>query len=359
MTTHGIDTLVNLLEPLLADPDVMEIMIDGYDRVYMERRGQFEDVETPFMDNDHLLEVITGAFAALGRPVGPEHPIADIRLPDGSRMNTVLPPVALTGPTLVIRKFPARRLTGEQLVGFNSWSQDMMTFLQACIRGRLNIAVSGGTGAGKTTVLNILGQMIPQDERVIVVENATELRLPHRRLVRLESRPADLMGKGEVTVRDLVINAMRMRPDRIILGEARAGEAMEIIQAMGTGHDGSMLSVHATGIQDVLSRLEVMILMAGMDLPLITIRQRLASSLQLITYQERMTDGRRKMLRIAEVVGMAGQAIETRDIFAFHQTGMEGDRIVGEYKPTGYVPTFYARMRAEGIDLPERIFQPK
>ncbi|MFC1959870.1 CpaF family protein [Chloroflexota bacterium] len=359
MTAQGIDNLMDLLEPFLADPDIVEIMVDGYDRVYVERHGQFEDVQSPFRDNDHLLAVIMDAYAALGRPVGPEKPMEDVRLSDGPRMNTVLPPIALTGPTLVIRKFSNKSLTADQLVEFGSWNQDIMTFLQACVKGRLNIAVSGGTGSGKTTVLNVIAGMIPPDERVIVVENATELRLPHKRLIRLESRPADFEGRGEVTIRDLVTNVMRMRPDRVVLGEVRAGEAMEIIQAMSTGHDGSMLSIHATSIQDVLHRLEMLILMAGLDLPLVTIRQRIVSSLQLITYLELMTDGKRRMLKIAEVVGMAGQSIETRDIFEFHQTGMDGDYIVGEYRPTGYVPTFYARMKAEGSDLPESIFQPK
>lgn len=360
MTRLEQSDLVSLLEPLLADPAVIEILVDGYDRVYVERQGAaFADVDSPFHSNEHLASVVSAAFAALGYTLDARHPIGDLRLSDGSRMNAVLPPVSLTGPTLVIRKFPSDPLTVDQLIEFGSWNEPIVTFLRACVAARLNVAVAGGTGSGKTTVLNILARMIPIEERVIVVENATELRLPHRRLVRLESRPPDADGRGEVNVRDLVINAMRMRPDRIVLGEARAGEALDMLHAMNTGHDGSMFSVHATSPRDVVARLEVMCLMAGMDLPLRAIREQVAGAIQLITYQERLSDGRRKMMKITEVSGMAGDIITMNDIFEYHQTGLDATgRVEGYFRATGYVPDFMKRIRAAGIDLPMTLFEP-
>jgi pilus assembly protein CpaF len=359
MTTLDQSELVTLLEPILSDPGVMEILVDGYDHVYVERHGRLEDVDSPFQSNDHLASAITGAFATLGFQVDADCPIGDLRLPDGSRMNAVLPPVALTGPALVIRKFPPLSLTVDQLITLGSWNEPIVSFLQACVLARANIALAGGTGSGKTTLLNILARMIPFDERVIVVENATELRLPHRWLVRLESRPPDASGRGAVTTRDLIANAMRMRPDRIVLGETRAGEALDMLQAMSTGHDGSLLSLHAGSPRDAITRLELMCLMAGMELPLSAIREQIASAIQIITYQERLADGRRKVMKVTEVCGLEGDSVVLNDIFEFRQTGTDGERrIQGRFVATGYVPDFIRRIRGVGIDLPMAIFEP-
>ena len=350
---------IDLLGPLgalYADDSVAEIMVDCYDRVYVERQGVLEDVPSPFANNAQLIALITALTGAAGRTANAAQPVADFRLPDGSRTNAVLPPVALTGPTLVIRKFPSRKLTIEDLLGFGCWSEPMVAFLRACVQARLNIVVTGGTSSGKTTVLNLIAGMASADERLIVVENHTELRLPHRRLVRLESRPPDPEGQGAVSIRQLVVNATHMRPDRIILGEATGPEALDMLQAMNNGHDGSLFSLHATSPRDALTRLETLGLMAAPELPLLTLRQQIADAVHLITYQELMPDKTRRMTRIAEVTGFEGQAITLQDIFEFRQTGVQDGRVIGTYAATGHLPRALGRLRDAGVDLPLEIF---
>jgi pilus assembly protein CpaF len=349
-----------VLEPFLNDSEIMEILVDGHSHVYVSRRGEFTDVPSPFRDEAHLLDVIDAILAPLGRRADETCPMVDARLPDGSRVNIVVRPVSLIGPTLVIRKFPPKSLTVEDVLRFGSWNEDMVTFLRACIQGRLNMIVAGGVGSGKTSLLNILAGMIPADERIITVENAGELRLPPRlkRVVKLESRPPNVEGKGEVTMRDLVVNALRMRPDRLIAGEVRAGEALELFQAMNTGHDGTMMTVHASSLHDVLVRLEVAVTMANPALPLLTVRQMMASAIDLITYQERLIDGKRKMIKVAEVVGMQGDVVALRDIFEFRQTGMQDGQVVGHFTATGHIPGFFNHLREAGVDLPVSLFTP-
>jgi pilus assembly protein CpaF len=348
------------LEPLLGDPEVVEILVDGHDRVYVEREGRFVDVPSPFRDEEHLMQVIQAILAPLGQTADASSPLADARLPDGSRVNVVLPPISLVGPVLTIRKLGLSPLSGEDLIRFGAWSEEMLRFLTACVHGRLNIVVAGGVGAGKTTVLNILAGMIPSEERIITIESAGELRgLEHlKRVVRMESRPPNAEGKGEVTLRDLVINSLRMRPDRLLLGECRGAEALHILQAMNTGHDGTMLSIHANGPHDALARFETMALMDNPSLPLLTVRQQMASAIDLITYQERLHDGKRKILKVTEVVGMRGDAIQLQDLFEFRQTGVVEGRIQGTFAPTGHIPGFLEPLIAQGIDLPASLFTP-
>jgi pilus assembly protein CpaF len=348
--------LLGPLGPLYADDTVSEIMVDGHDRVYVERQGVLEDVPSPFADSAALIALVTALTTAAGRPASEAQPVVDFRLPDGSRTNAVLPPIALTGPTLVIRKFPARQLTIEDLLGFGSWSEPMAAFLRACVQARLNMVITGGTGSGKTTVLNLIAGMAPAEERLVVVENATELRLPQRRVVRLESRPPDTEGRGAVSLRQLVVNATHMRPDRIVLGEATGPEALDMIQAMNNGHDGSLFSLHATSPRDALTRLETLGLMAAPELPLLTLRQQIASAVHLITYQEHMPDKRRRMTKIAEVTGFEGQAITLQDIFEFRQTGFQNGQVTGTYTATGHLPRVLGRLRDAGVDLPLEIF---
>ncbi len=361
MNAKEINNILAPLQPFLDDPNVTEIMVDGFDNVYVERQGQFEDVPSPFHDNQHLLDVIKQTAVALGRPLGDGELMMDGRLPDGARFNAVLPPVAILGPSLVIRKFAARRFTFDDLVHFGSLSQPIVAFLRACVEGRLNIVVSGGTASGKTTVLNIITDLIPPDERIVTVENAAELRPSPtlKRLVRLESQPGGAGGEGIVSMRDLVINAMRMRPDRLIIGEVRAGEAIDVFQALNTGYDGSMFSLHAKGIHDALSRLETMVYMAMPSLPLLQVRQQMASAIDVILHQERLRDGTRKVLRVSEVVGMQGDAILVQDIFRFQETGMEDGRIQGQFLPTGYIPTFIKKLHQAGATVPMSLFTPQ
>ncbi len=351
------------LEPLLNDPEVIEIMIDGHDKVYVEKEGAgIMDVPTPFRNEEQLMDVIETIFVHMvGIRVSESNPIADARLSDGSRVNVVIPPISLSGPVLTIRKFMGRALTVQDLLDFGSWSEDIVAFLQACVQGRLNIAVAGGIGSGKTAVMNLLAGMISPDERVITVENVGELQLPKelRRVIRLESRPANIEGRGEVTIRDLVINSLRMRPDRIIVGEVRANEAFDLFHAMNTGHDGTMMTVHASNVRDVLTRLETAITLSFPALPLLSVRQQMASALDLITYQERLRDGSRKVLKVAEVVGMQGDVIVLKDIFEFRQTGVENGKIKGHFTATGHIPRFLDRFQAAGIELPLSLFTPQ
>jgi pilus assembly protein CpaF len=344
------------IEPLLADESITEIMVNGPNKIYIERKGKLEKVNLTFESDDHLMRIIDRIVSPLGRRIDESSPYVDARLPDGSRVNAIIPPLALNGPTLTIRKFSKTPLTVDDLIRFGSITSEAIEFLRACVIARLNIIVSGGTGSGKTTFLNILSGFIPDDERIITVENAAELQLRQEHVVTLESRPPNIEGKGEVSIRDLVINCLRMRPDRIVVGECRGGEALDMLQAMNTGHDGSLTTAHANSPRDTLSRLETMVLMAGMDLPVRAIREQVASAVDLIIQQSRMQDGSRKVINITEVQGMEGDVIVMSDIFAFEQQGMEAGRVIGRLKPTGIRPKFVERIEQANIHLPPGIF---
>ena len=344
------------LEILLADENVSEIMVNGPDKVFVERKGKLTKTNIIFESNEHVLKVIDRIVSPLGRRIDESSPYVDARLPDGSRVNAIIPPLALNGPTLTIRKFEKDPLTIDDLIRFGSMSAETAEFLKACVKSRLNIVVSGGTGSGKTTLLNVLSSFIPNDERIITIENAAELQLRQEHVVTLESRPPNIEGKGEVTIRDLVINCLRMRPDRVVVGECRGGETLDMLQAMNTGHDGSLTTAHANSPRDMLSRLETMCLMAGMDLPVRAIREQVASAVDVIIQQTRLRDGSRKVVNVTEVQGMEGDVIVMSDIFAFEQQGIENGKIVGRLKPTGIRPKFYERMEASGIVLPPNVF---
>ncbi len=344
------------IEPLLKDPNVSEVMVNGPDQVYVERSGKLVLTDVKFQDDDHVMRVIDRIVSPLGRRVDESSPTVDARLPDGSRVNAIIPPIALNGPTITIRKFSKDPLLVEDLVRFGTFTAEMATFLKACVEARLNVVVSGGTGSGKTTMLNVISSFIPDDERIVTIENAAELQLRQDHVVRLESRPSNIEGKGEVTIRDLVINSLRMRPERIVVGECRGGEALDMLQAMNTGHDGSMTTAHANSPRDTLSRLETMCLMAGMDLPMRAIREQIASAVDLIVQQERLKDGSRKITAVTEVQGMEGDVIVLQDVFIFEQTGMENGKIQGRMKPTGIRPKFMSRFEAYNIYLPPNVF---
>jgi pilus assembly protein CpaF len=344
------------LETLLADESITEIMVNGSQKVYIERQGKIEKTNLAFESDDHLMRIIDRIVSPLGRRIDESSPYVDARLPDGSRVNAIIPPLALNGPTLTIRKFSKVPLTIDDLIRFGSITTEAIEFLNACVVARLNVIVSGGTGSGKTTFLNILSSFIPNDERIITVENAAELQLRQEHVVTLESRPPNIEGKGEVTIRDLVVNCLRMRPDRIVVGECRSYEALDMLQAMNTGHDGSLTTLHSNSTRDTLARLETMVLMAGMDLPMRAIREQISSAVDLIVHQERMRDGSRKIVSIAEVQGMEGDVIVMSDIFSFEQQGMEGGRVIGRLKPTGIRPKFIERIETANIHLPAGIF---
>jgi pilus assembly protein CpaF len=344
------------LEPLLGDESITEIMVNGSQKVFIERQGKIEKTSMTFESDDHLMRIIDRIVSPLGRRIDESSPYVDARLPDGSRVNAIIPPLALNGPTLTIRKFSKVPLSIDDLIRFGSVTPEAMEFLQACVIARLNVIVSGGTGSGKTTFLNILSGYIPGDERIITVENAAELQLRQEHVVTLESRPPNIEGKGEVTIRDLVVNCLRMRPDRIVVGECRSGEALDMLQAMNTGHDGSLTTAHSNSPRDTLARLETMCLMAGMDLPVRAIREQIASAVDLIVHQDRMRDGTRKVVNITEVQGMEGDVIVMSDIFAFEQQGMEAGRVIGRLKPTGIRPKFVERIESANIHLPAGIF---
>lgn len=344
------------LEALLSDESVSEIMVNGPEKVFVERKGKLSLTNIVFENNEHVMRVIDRIVSPLGRRVDESSPYVDARLPDGSRVNAIIPPLALNGPTLTIRKFEKDPLTIDDLVRFGSITSETAEFMRACVMARLNIVVSGGTGSGKTTLLNVLSSFIPNDERIVTVENAAELQLRQEHVVTLESRPPNIEGKGEVTIRDLVINTLRMRPDRIVVGECRGGETLDMLQAMNTGHDGSLTTAHANSPRDMLSRLETMCLMAGMELPVRAIREQIASAVDVIIQQARMRDGSRKIISLTEVQGMEGDVIVMSDIFAFEQQGMENGKIIGRLKPTGIRPKFYDRIEAAGISLPPNIF---
>jgi pilus assembly protein CpaF len=344
------------LQPLLEDDSITEIMVNGPKNVYIERKGKLHRVPVTFENNDHVMRVIDRIVAPLGRRIDESSPYVDARLPDGSRVNAVIPPISLVGPTLTIRKFSKNPITIDQLIQFGSVTHEAVQFLKACVEARLNVLISGGTGSGKTTLLNIMSGFIPDDERIITIENAAELQLRQEHVVTLEARPPNIEGRGEITIRDLVINSLRMRPERIIVGECRGGETLDMLQAMNTGHDGSMTTAHANSPRDALSRVETMCLMAGMELPVRAIREQAASAIDVICQQERMRDGTRKVTHITEVSGMEGDVITMTDLFIFEQTGVEAGKVVGRLRPTGLRPKFIDKIEAAGISLPPSIF---
>ncbi|NJP06297.1 MAG: CpaF family protein [Chloroflexaceae bacterium] len=345
------------IEVLLSNPDISEIMVNGPKQIYIEQKGRLTLTDVQFHDDEHVLRIIERIVAPLGRRIDESSPMVDARLPDGSRVNAVIRPISLVGPVITIRKFKEETLTIKDLVRFGSISDQMADFLDACVRSRLNIVVSGGTGSGKTTLLNVLSNFIPEGERLITVENAAELQLVQEHVVRLESRPPNVEGKGEISIRDLVINCLRMRPERIIVGECRGGETLDMLQAMNTGHDGSMTTVHANTPKDAVTRIETMCMMAGMDLPQRAIREQIVSAVNLFVQQSRLTDGSRKATAITEVQGMEGDVPLLQDIFVFEQTGLnEKGRIVGNLRPTGARPRFLERFERENIYLPPNIF---
>ncbi|HEY7350429.1 MAG TPA: CpaF family protein [Ktedonobacterales bacterium] len=344
------------IEPLLNDESVTEIMVNGPKQVYVEQGGRLYKTDIHFKDDDHVMRVIDRIISPLGRRCDESSPMVDARLSDGSRVNAIIPPLSLVGPVLTIRKFSKTPFTEHDLVRFGTLTQDMIEFLRACVQVRLNLVVSGGTGSGKTTLLNVLSSFIPNDERIVTIEDAAELQLRQEHVVTLESRPANIEGKGRISIRELVGNALRMRPDRIIVGEVRGGEALDMLQAMNTGHDGSLTTLHSNSPRDTLARLETMVLMAGMDLPHRAIREQVSKAIQLIVHESRMKDGSRKIVNIAEVQGMEGDVVVMQDIFVFEQTGVENGRIQGRLRPTGIRPRFQETFEVAGIHLPPSIF---
>lgn len=344
------------LQPLLEDESVTEIMVNGAKNIYVERKGKLFRVPLTFEGSDHVMRIIERIVAPLGRRIDESSPYVDARLPDGSRVNAVIPPISLVGPVLTIRKFSKTPITIEQLISFGSLTPEAVQFLEACVKARINVVISGGTGSGKTTLLNVLSGFIPADERIVTIENAAELQLRQEHVVTLESRPPNIEGRGEVTIRALVVNALRMRPDRIIVGEIRDEAAIDMLQAMNTGHDGSMTTAHSNSPRDTLSRLETMTLMAGMDLPVRAIREQVASAIDLVVHQERIRDGSRKVVNITEVTGMEGDIITMTDLFVFEQTGIENGKVQGRLRPTGLRPKFIEQLESAGIHLPPSIF---
>ena len=344
------------LQPLLEDDTITEVMVNGAKNLYIERKGKIHRVPVTFENNDHVMRIIDRIVAPLGRRIDESSPYVDARLPDGSRVNAVIAPISLVGPVLTIRKFSRNPITVDQLIQFGSVTAEAVQFLKACVEARLNVVISGGTGSGKTTLLNVLSAFIPADERILTIENAAELQLRQEHVVTLESKPPNIEGRGEITIRQLVINALRMRPDRIVVGEIRDEAALDMLQAMNTGHDGSMTTLHSNSPRDTLSRLETMTLMAGMDLPAKAIREQISSAVDVICHQERMRDGTRKVTNITEVSGMEGDVITMTDLFVFEQTGVENGRVVGRMRPTGLRPKFMDRIEAAGMQLPQSIF---
>jgi pilus assembly protein CpaF len=344
------------IEPILKDETITEIMVNGPFRVYVERKGRLQLSDVTFQNDEHVMRVIERIIAPIGRRVDESKPYEDARLPDGSRVNVIIPPLALDGPVLTIRKFPKYRIKVDDYIVLGTATAEMMEFLRACVEARLNMFVSGGTGSGKTTLLNILSGFIPTDERIVTIEDAAELRLVQDHVVRLESRAANIESKGAVTVMDLVKNALRMRPDRIIVGEIRGGEALSMLQAMNTGHDGSLSTGHANSPRDMLARVETMCLMAGLDLPSRAIREQTASALDVIIQISRLKDGSRKITNITEVQGMEGDSIILQDVFVFEQTSYADGKVQGRLRPTGIRPKFTEKFESAGIRLPQGVF---
>ncbi|HPB76658.1 MAG TPA: CpaF family protein [Chromatiaceae bacterium] len=347
------------LETLLRDPSISDILVNGANQVYVERRRKLEQVPIVFDSDGHLLSIIERIVSRVGRRIDESSPMVDARLPDGSRVNAIIPPLALDGPALSIRRFPADRLTIQRLIELGALTRSMSQVLAATVRGRLNILISGGTGTGKTTLLNCLSGEIPPDERIVTVEDSAELQLQQPHVVRLETRPPNIEGKGEISQRDLVRNCLRMRPDRIVLGEIRGGEALDMLQAMNTGHDGSLATIHANSSRDALTRLESMVAMTGLNLPTGPVRAQIGSALDLIVQLERMEDGRRRIISIDEVQGMEGEIITTAQIFRFDRRGIDTDgNVIGSFTPTGLVPKFQDRLRRHGIDIDLAVYHP-
>jgi pilus assembly protein CpaF len=347
------------IQPLLEDPDISEVMVNGPKRVFIEKNGRLTKSPITFDDDDHVLRIIDRIILPLGRRVDADSPTVDARLPDGSRVNAVIRPVSIDGPSITIRKFKKDKLSIQQLIDFGSLTPHMSEFIRACVLAHLNIVISGGTGSGKTTLLNVLSSFIPEEERIITIEDAAELQLQQEHVLRMETKVANTDGKGAVSIRDLVRNSLRMRPDRIVVGECRGGEALDMLQAMNTGHDGSLTTLHANSPRDALSRLETMVLMSGMDLPLKVVRQQISSAVDVIIQQTRLKDGSRKVTAITEVVGMEGETVVLTDIFKFEQTGIGlNGKIMGELKPTGIRPIFSPRLEAAGFKLGAEIFMP-
>ncbi|HLD93825.1 MAG TPA: CpaF family protein [Anaerolineales bacterium] len=344
------------LQPLLEDRGVTEIMVNGAEDVYVERSGKIYRAPVKFENDEHVMRIIDRIVAPLGRRVDEASPYVDARLADGSRVNAVIPPISLVGPVLTIRMFSKDPITVEQMIEWGTLSQEAILFLKACVQANMNIIISGGTGSGKTTLLNVLSGFIPGDQRIVTIENAAELQLRQEHVVTLETRPPNIEGKGEITAQQLVVNSLRMRPDRIIVGEIRAGEALDMLQAMNTGHEGSMTTAHANSPRDVLSRIETMTLMAGYDLPIRAIREQISSALDLIVHVDRMRDGTRKVVNLTEVAGMEGEIITLTDLFQFEQTGYDNGRIVGGLRSTGLRPGFMDRIEAAGVQVPPSTF---
>ena len=345
------------IEPFLQDSSVSEVMVNGPDSIYIERSGHLIKTETRFRNAEHLMHIIDRIVSAVGRRVDESSPMVDARLLDGSRVNVIIPPLSLIGPCLTIRKFSRDVLTVDKMIEFGSFDERMAQFLEACVRGRLNIVVSGGTGSGKTTLLNVLSSYVPESERIVTLEDSAELQLHQDNLVTLETRPANIEGEGEISMRDLVRNALRMRPDRIIVGEVRTGEALDMLQAMNTGHDGSMTTAHANSARDLLSRLETMVLMSGMELPLRAIRSQIASAVDIVVQIARLRDGSRKIINISEITGMEGDIITMQDLFRFEQQGIDSDgRLRGEFVTTGLRPMCSEKLELNGIHLPMDLF---
>ncbi|WP_134683982.1 CpaF family protein [Brevibacillus migulae] len=348
------------IDPLLKDPSISEVMVNSPQLIYVERNGKLERSHVQFRDNDHVLRIIDKIVAPLGRRIDESSPMVDARLPDGSRVNAIIPPLALKGPCITIRKFSKDPFTIDDLVRFGTLTEEMALFLRACVEARLNVVVSGGTGSGKTTTLNVLSSFIPSDERIVTIEDAAELQLRQDHVITLETRAANLEGKGAITMRDLVKNSLRMRPDRIVVGEVRSGEALDMLQAMNTGHDGSITTGHANSPRDILRRLEVMVLMAGMDLPVRAIREQIASAVDLIVQQTRLKDGSRRITHITEVMGMEGEQITLQDIFLFQEKGRnEQGRVIGRQVPTGIVPSFIEKLQVAGFNIQHDWFNPR
>jgi pilus assembly protein CpaF len=347
------------IQPLLEDEDISEVMVNGPKKVFIEKKGKLMKSPVTFDDDDHVLRVIDRIILPLGRRVDADTPTVDARLPDGSRVNAVIRPVSIDGPSITIRKFKKDKLSIQQLIDFGSLTSQMAEFIRACVLAHLNIVISGGTGSGKTTLLNVLSSFIPEEERIITIEDAAELQLQQDHVLRMETKVANTDGRGAVTIRDLVRNSLRMRPDRIVVGECRGGEALDMLQAMNTGHDGSLTTLHANSPRDAISRMETMVLMAGMDLPLKVVRQQISSAVDLIIQQTRLKDGSRKVTAITEVVGMEGDIVVLTDIFKFEQTGLgPNGKILGELKATGIRPIFTPRLEAAGFKLGAEIYMP-
>ena len=362
VTQTILDELLGLgpLGPLLRDPSISEIMVNGHQQVFIETDGRLAEVRSRFRDANHVLQIIERIASRLGRRIDDTSPMVDARLPDGSRVNAVIPPVALRGPTLTIRRFGSAPLTMDDLLRFNALTPEMARLMESCIRAKINVIVSGGTGSGKTTLLNCLSGFIPEQERIVTIEDAAELQLQQRHVVPMETRPANADGKNAVSMRDLVRNALRMRPDRIIVGECRGPEALDMLQAMNSGHEGSLTTLHANSCRDALARLETLVLMAGYDMPIRAIRRQIASAVQLLIQADRLAGGVRRVTSMTEIVGMEGDVIVSQEIYGYQQQGIDGNgKAFGRFLASGVRPGFSLRLKAAGVDLPSHLFQER